>query len=185
MSDDHSPAGSVVAAHIAEFAQPAEIEIYRIGDRNLLSTVLGHDFQRNLDRYDVTRLTEERGAQVWKGAMTVEQTLNTDVTTAFPIRETIKDWKPGAYFVVVWNAATPYQMRASGSLTAARSGRPSSPVIRPGARPRRAGAPHSRSHPSRRRGRGVRGRRGGSLLVVRRWSLVLRRTTNDERRPGA
>ena len=34
------------------------IEIYRIGDRNLLDTVLGSDFQRTLDRYDIERLTE-------------------------------------------------------------------------------------------------------------------------------
>ena len=50
------------------------LEIYRIGDRNLLETVVGRDFQRNLDRYDISRLTEERGSEVWKGAMTVEQT---------------------------------------------------------------------------------------------------------------
>ena len=37
------------------------LEIYRIGDRNLIDTVLGRDFQRNLDRYDIERLTEERG----------------------------------------------------------------------------------------------------------------------------
>ena len=49
------------------------IEIYRIGDRNLLNTVVGSDFQRTLDRYDMRRLTEERGSQVWKGEMKVEQ----------------------------------------------------------------------------------------------------------------
>ena len=32
-----------------------------------------------------TALTEERGSQVWKGEMKVEQTLNADVTTAFPV----------------------------------------------------------------------------------------------------
>ena len=39
----------------------------------------------------------------WRGTMEVRNVLNQPVTTAFPIRETIKDWKPGAYFVVVWN----------------------------------------------------------------------------------
>ena len=53
------------------------IEVYRIGDRNLLNTVVGHDFQRALDRYDLNRLTEQRGTAVWKGEMSVEQTLNT------------------------------------------------------------------------------------------------------------
>src|SRR5262249_53138751 len=54
-------------------------EIYRIGDRNLLETVVGRDFQRNLDRFDLERLAEARGAPVWKGEMAVEQSLNTDV----------------------------------------------------------------------------------------------------------
>ena len=35
------------------------VEVYRIGDRNLINTVLGSDFQRNLDRYDVERLARE------------------------------------------------------------------------------------------------------------------------------
>ena len=39
--------------------------------------------------------------------MEVRNVPNQPVITAFPIRETIKDWKPGAYFVVVWNAAAP------------------------------------------------------------------------------
>ncbi len=65
------------------------LEIYRIGDRNLVDTVVGREFQRSLDRYDLERLTEERGAQVWKGEMPVEQTLNTDVTTAFPVDQAV------------------------------------------------------------------------------------------------
>ena len=43
------------------------LQIYRIGDRNLVDTVVGREFQRSLDRYDLDRLTEERGTQVWKG----------------------------------------------------------------------------------------------------------------------
>ena len=34
-----------------------DARVYRIGDRNLIDTVLGRDFQRNLDRYDIERLT--------------------------------------------------------------------------------------------------------------------------------
>jgi uncharacterized protein YfaS (alpha-2-macroglobulin family) len=76
------------------------IEIYRIGDRNLLNTVVGYDFQRALDRYDLDRLTEQRGVQVWKGEMSVEQTLNTEITTAFPINEAIGVRSPGVYVMV-------------------------------------------------------------------------------------
>ncbi len=39
--------------------------------------------------------------------MEVRNVPNQAVVTAFPIRETIREWKPGAYFVVVWNAAKP------------------------------------------------------------------------------
>ena len=76
------------------------LEIYRIGDRNLLETVVGREFQRSLDRYDLNRLTEERGAQVWKGEMAVEQMLNTDVTTAFPVDQAVGTLSPGVYVVV-------------------------------------------------------------------------------------
>jgi uncharacterized protein YfaS (alpha-2-macroglobulin family) len=82
------------------------LEIYRIGDRNLLETVVGRDFQRMLDRYDVNRLTEERGSQVWKGEMNVEQALNADVTTAFPVNEAIGRLSPGVYVMVAQPAAS-------------------------------------------------------------------------------
>jgi uncharacterized protein YfaS (alpha-2-macroglobulin family) len=83
------------------------LEIYRIGDRNLISTVLGRDFQRTLDRYDINQLTEERGSQVWKGEMSVEQTLNADVTTAFPVNEAIGTLAPGVYVMVAQPAGAP------------------------------------------------------------------------------
>ncbi len=73
------------------------IEIYRIGDRNLLDTVLGNDFQRSLDGYDVERLAESRGVSVWKGELAVEQTLNAEVTTAFPVDQAVGDLAPGVY----------------------------------------------------------------------------------------
>src|SRR5438552_257717 len=83
------------------------VEIFRIGDRNLLSTVLGNDFQRSLDRYQLNRLTEERGAQVWKGELAVEQSLNADVTTAFPVSEAIGNLLAGVYVTVAKVANAP------------------------------------------------------------------------------
>jgi alpha-2-macroglobulin len=82
------------------------LEIYRIGDRNLLETVVGRDFQRTLDRYDINRLIEERGSPVWKGEMSVEQALNSDVTTAFPINEAIVTRSPGVYVMVAQPAGS-------------------------------------------------------------------------------
>jgi alpha-2-macroglobulin len=80
------------------------VKIFRIGDRSLVDTVLGSDFQRNLDRYELTRLADERGAKVWEGELKVEPQLNADVTTAFPVGEAVGDLKPGVY---VMTADTP------------------------------------------------------------------------------
>ena len=83
------------------------IAIYRIGDRNLIDTVLGRDFQRNLDRYDVERLTESRGIKVWNGELAVEQTLNAEVTTAFPVDQAVGDLAPGVYVMTAAAKGTP------------------------------------------------------------------------------
>lgn len=74
-----------------------QLSIYRIGDRNLIDTVLGYDFQRNLSRYQAEQIGEARGAKVWSGELAVEQKLNTEVTTAFPVGEALKDIGPGVY----------------------------------------------------------------------------------------
>jgi uncharacterized protein YfaS (alpha-2-macroglobulin family) len=73
------------------------IEIYRIGDRNLLNTVLDSDFQRALSRYELERLADQQGMKVWSGQLAVERMLNTDVTTAFPVDEAVGALKPGVY----------------------------------------------------------------------------------------
>jgi uncharacterized protein YfaS (alpha-2-macroglobulin family) len=76
-----------------------DIAVYRISDRNLIETVLGRDFQRNLDRYDVDRLTESRAIKVWNGELAVEQTLNAEITTAFPADQAIGDMASGVYLM--------------------------------------------------------------------------------------
>src|SRR5207244_2103753 len=40
--------------------QKVDIQVFRIGDRNLIETVLGSSFQRNVERYEVDRLGNER-----------------------------------------------------------------------------------------------------------------------------
>jgi alpha-2-macroglobulin len=90
------------------------IAVYRVNERAIMG------FAR--DRYDATYpgsqpiteayslygwLNERNGALQWRGTMDVRNVTNQPVTTAFPIRETVQDWKPGTYFVVAWNAAQP------------------------------------------------------------------------------
>jgi uncharacterized protein YfaS (alpha-2-macroglobulin family) len=75
------------------------LSLYRIGDRNLIDTVLGYDFQRNLSRNEAERIGSERGAKVWSGELVVEQKLNTEVTTEFPVEQVLKDLAPGVYAI--------------------------------------------------------------------------------------
>jgi uncharacterized protein YfaS (alpha-2-macroglobulin family) len=75
-----------------------KVAIYRIGDRNLLDTIISEDFQRNLQPYEVERIASDRGASVWKGELKVEQQqLNAEVTTAFPVDQAVGDLAPGVY----------------------------------------------------------------------------------------
>jgi uncharacterized protein YfaS (alpha-2-macroglobulin family) len=75
------------------------LSIYRVGDRNLVETLLGYDFQRNLSRYQAERLANERGVRIWTGELSVEPKLNTEVTTAFPLDQAVKDLAPGVYAI--------------------------------------------------------------------------------------
>ena len=87
------------------------LSVYRVNERGL---------DRFADRYDSSFpgteptteiyglrqwLNGDNGKRIWRGTMDVRNVQNQPVTTAFPIRETVQDWKPGAYFVVAWNAA--------------------------------------------------------------------------------
>jgi uncharacterized protein YfaS (alpha-2-macroglobulin family) len=73
------------------------LSVYRVGDRNLIDTVLGYDFQRNLSRNEAEQLASERGSKVWSGELSVEQKLNAEVVTAFPVDSALTDLKPGVY----------------------------------------------------------------------------------------
>ncbi len=78
-------------------SKAVKLTIYRVGDRNLLDTVLGNSFQSNLGGYESEQLASRNGAKVWSGELAVEPKLNTEVTTAFPVGEVIKDLKAGVY----------------------------------------------------------------------------------------
>ena len=68
-----------------------KLAIYRIGDRNLIDTVLGYDFQRNLAPYQTEQLANRSGSKIWSGEITVTPKLNTEVATAFPVEQAVKE----------------------------------------------------------------------------------------------
>jgi uncharacterized protein YfaS (alpha-2-macroglobulin family) len=78
------------------------VEIYRIGDRNLVDTIMGYeyrssDFQTSLNRYQLKQLAERKGTKVWSGELAVENQLNVDITTAFPVNKAVGTLQPGVY----------------------------------------------------------------------------------------
>ncbi len=74
-----------------------EVEVFRLGDRSLVQTVQGEEFQRQLDRWQFDKITKTKGARVYKGVLAVARKLNDDVTTAFPVSEALPQLKPGVY----------------------------------------------------------------------------------------
>jgi alpha-2-macroglobulin len=73
------------------------VNVFRIGDRNLINTVIDSDFQRALSTYELSSLGDERGVKVWSGELATATTLNTDVTTAFPVDQALGELQPGVY----------------------------------------------------------------------------------------
>lgn len=74
-------------------------EIYRIGDRGLVNTVVSGDLMRQLDEWEAGRLKSETGAQIYKGSLDVRRQRNEDVTTAIPVTSAIPSLEPGVYVI--------------------------------------------------------------------------------------
>ena len=73
------------------------VQVFRIGDRNLINTVVDSDFQKTLSSYQLDDLGNERGMKVWSGELATATTLNQDVTTAFPVDQALGELQPGVY----------------------------------------------------------------------------------------
>ncbi len=80
----------------------AMLRIYRVGDRNLLSTVMDGRFRSNLNDYDARELANKFGAEIYKGAVEIASELNKDIKTAVPVQTAVPDMKPGLYVVRAW-----------------------------------------------------------------------------------
>src|SRR3954454_12225573 len=91
------------------------VNVFRIGDRNLINTVIDSDFQKALSSYQLDDLGNERGVKVWSGELTTATTLNQDVTTAFPVDSALGGLQPGVY-VMTAKAKGPGSGDDDGSL---------------------------------------------------------------------
>jgi uncharacterized protein YfaS (alpha-2-macroglobulin family) len=73
------------------------IEIVRIGDRNLLSTVHSSDFLSQLSADRLKQYVDSDGAKIWSGSLAVASELNRDVTTDFPVLDALGKLDAGVY----------------------------------------------------------------------------------------
>lgn len=74
-----------------------DLEVMRIGDRNLINSVHSDDFLGQLGSYSAKQISGDKGQSVWTGTMDVKSELNQDVITAFPVTEAVGSLKPGVY----------------------------------------------------------------------------------------
>ena len=77
-----------------------EVEVYRIGDRNLVGALESGDFQRQLQSYELEQIKSRTGEKVFTGSMDVPQKLNEEITTALPVTEAVGALKPGVYVMI-------------------------------------------------------------------------------------
>ena len=87
------------------------IDVFRIGDRNLIATVNRDDFLKPIDTSRAQDIESEDGVKVWSGSMDVANELNQDVVTEFPVLKAVGPLEPGVYLVM----ARPWKEKASDS----------------------------------------------------------------------
>lgn len=75
----------------------ANLKLYRIGDRQLAQLLSGYQFLKQLDSYDLGNIEDDTGEPVWQGKLEIDNQLNQEVTTSFPVDEALPQRKPGVY----------------------------------------------------------------------------------------
>src|SRR3990170_3368988 len=66
-----------------------EVEVYRIGDRNLVGALESGDFQRQLQSYELEQIKSRSGEKIFTGSMDVPRKLNEEITTALPVTDAV------------------------------------------------------------------------------------------------
>jgi uncharacterized protein YfaS (alpha-2-macroglobulin family) len=91
-----------------------KLEVIKVGDRLLSQIESGVVDQTTLYSWDKTQIENNQGAVIWTGTMDVANVKNDSVVTLVPIRDILKDKKPGAYVLVARDAAKAKEAADSG-----------------------------------------------------------------------
>ncbi len=74
-----------------------DFEIFRIGDRRLVTSIIDGSLMRQLRRWQTADLLARDGARVFQGSLDVRKVRNREVVTAIPVMDAIKKFAPGIY----------------------------------------------------------------------------------------
>ncbi len=97
--------GQLGAPLVTVNTSKVSVDVYRVGDRNLLATVNRDDFLKPIDASRAQEIESQDGAKIWSGTMDVASALNQDVVTDFPVLEAVGKLEPGVYVI----AARPWK----------------------------------------------------------------------------
>lgn len=86
----------------------ASLALYRVGDRNLVNSLMDGQFRSALGSYETEQLKDRFGEKVWSGKLDISTELNKDITTAVPIAKALPKMKPGLYVVRAWPTNSKY-----------------------------------------------------------------------------
>lgn len=86
-------------------SKEAKLKLFRIGDRNMISSVLGSDFRGQINGYAAGDIARDKGQLVWEGTLETPAPQNQDITTAIPVDEAMGKLEPGLYVITASAAA--------------------------------------------------------------------------------
>jgi len=90
------------------------LTLFRVTDRNLLRSVQGGYFGMPMMEYQENDFSAEIGTEIWKGAATVAQEINKDLTTRLPLTEALAGQPAGIYALrAEVPGVDPYQVPAA------------------------------------------------------------------------
>ncbi|GBU17967.1 MULTISPECIES: alpha-2-macroglobulin [Methylobacterium] len=82
-------------------APKLDVEVLRIGDRNLLPSLRSEEFLNQLSGSTARTIAEQKGVRVWKGSLdTAKAEQNQEAVTAFPVLQAVGKLEPGIYVML-------------------------------------------------------------------------------------
>ena len=77
-----------------------KLELYRVGERGVARLLADNGFLRQLSGYQQEKLNDDLGEKLWQGILSVQNELNKEMVTVFPLDEALPSRKPGVYALV-------------------------------------------------------------------------------------